>query len=374
MTDARATGSWLVADESEEQEAAAAPEPSSAPASGSVQREVVPGFYAGTSKGAPPPMRNTRKLMIAVGGAAVAVAVLGAGVSALQGDGDGSSDQSSTPIANEEPADDAASDAADGDGATPADGAATEPPADPDGDAGAGTEPATDPAGEEGSDGATPPAGDTGEAVEPVNAPPVRASEVVEVTDQGWYVAAGVGSYGFTVVNTSDQTLGSFVVAVKAYDQSGRVISGLDAWRHVVGTLQPYEEMVVTDLLHSESQAANGIGRMEFEVTELTTSDPGVRSPNDVPPGSVAVGDIERTENIVRTTVSYRVASTYEVPLDANVYLVFRNGAGHIVGGARSFIDLPADGSVGGDFDVPTVLVSPDATKVEVYVAPQLPL
>lgn len=373
MTDARATGSWLVADELEGQEAAATPEPSAAPAAGSVQREVVPGFYAGTSKGAPPPMRNTRKLMIAVGGAAVAVAVIGAGVSALTGGGDGSSDESSTPIANEEPADEAA-DPAGRDDTAPADGSATEPPADPTGDAGAGTDPATDPAEDTGTDGATPPAGDTGEATEPVNAPPVRASEVVEVTDQGWYVTAGVGSYGFTVVNTSDQTLGSFVVAVKAYDQSGRVISGLDAWRHVVGTLQPYQEMVVTDLLHSESQAANGIGRMEFEVTELTTSDPGVRSPNDVPPGSVAVGDIERTENIVRTTVSYRVASTYEVPLDANVYLVFRNGAGHIVGGARSFIDLPADGSVGGDFDVPTLLVSPDATKVEVYVAPQLPL
>jgi hypothetical protein len=373
MTDARATGSWLVADELEGREAAATPEPASESGSGSVQREVVPGFYAGTSKGSPPPMRNTRKLMIAVGGAAVAVAVIGGGVAALQGDGGGSSDES-TPIANEQPAggDDAAADPAGRDDTAPVDGTDTEPPADPAADA--GTDPATDPAGGDGTDPATPPDGDAGEATEPVNAPPVRASQVVEVTDQGWYVAAGLGSYGFTVVNTSDQTLGSFVVAVKAYDQSGRVISGLDAWRHVVGTLQPYQQMVVTDLLHSESQAANGIGRMEFEVTELTTSDPGVRSPNDVPPGSVAVGDIERTENIVRTTVSYRVASTYELPLDANVYLVFRNGAGHIVGGARSFIDLPAEGSVAGDFEVPTLLVSPDATKVEVYVAPQLPL
>jgi len=370
MTDARATGSWLVADESEEEEARAASASASASVSGEVQREVVPGFYAGTSKGAPPPMRNTRKVMVAVGGAAVVVAVIGGGVLALGGD-DSGSQQAATPIADEEPAgpDDGATDPGADDG-TSADDATAPPPVD------AGDAP-TDPAGDASGEGTdTPPAGDdtSGDDVEPVNAPPVRASEVVEVTDQGWYVAAGVGSYGFTVTNTSDRTLGSFVVAVKAYDRSGNVISGLDAWRHVIGTLQPYQELVVTDLLHSEAQAADGIGKMEFQVTELTTSDPGVRSPNDVPPGSVAVGEIEREENMVRTTVTYRVASTYEMPLDATVYLVFRNGAGHIVGGARSFIDLPAKGSVNGDFEVPTALVSPDATEVEVYVAPQLPL
>ncbi|HEY8545840.1 MAG TPA: hypothetical protein VIL36_12360 [Acidimicrobiales bacterium] len=372
MTDARAAGSWLVADERDAGEAAPAappsPAPSPSPSSGSTRKEVVPGFYAGTSKGAPPPIPTGRKVTLAVGGAAVAVALLGGAVLALQGGGDPSDDRVA-PATEEASATDPA-----GDGGTAGeerDDPAARPPAAP------ATDGATDPTGGSDDDPAAPADGDgtdDGADGEPVNAPPVRASEVVQVTDQGWYVAGGVGSYGFTVVNTSDHVLGSFVVSVKAYDPSGRVISGLDAWRHVIGTLQPYQELVVADLLHSESQVASGIGRLEIEVTELTSSDAGVRSPNDVPPGTVAVGDIERTQNLVRTKVTYRAASTYEVPLDAIAYLVFRNASGRIVGGARSFIDLPADGSAEGDFDIPTALVSPDATKVEVHVVPQLPL
>jgi len=361
MTDARATGSWLVADEIDEEESPPQAEPKP------VQREVVPGFYAGSSKGAPPPMRNTRKAIVAVGGAAVAVVVLGGAVLALGGDDAADQGEPSTaPAADDEPA---GTDGSSGPGnepgavddAAPPDSTPAAAPADPGADTGDA------PSGDGDGDG-------EGDGADPANAAPARASAAVQVADQGWYVGDGMGSYGFTVENTSDQVLGSFAVVATAYDEGGEVISGPDAWRHVVGTLQPYQRLVVTDLLHSEAQAANGIGRMEFEVQELTASEPGVRSPNDVPPGHVAVGEVERTENLVRTTVSYRVASTYEVALDANVYLVFRNAGGDIVGGARSFIDLPATGSVAGDFNLPTLLVSPDATDVEVHVAPQLPL
>jgi hypothetical protein len=309
-------------------------------------------------------MRNTRKAMVAVAGAAVAFAVLGGAVLALGGDDAGRGEQGAAPTAGDEPAGDAAG--TDGSAGTGAgDGAV---PSDPVPDATGEADPA--------DTGGAPPgeADGEGEGSGPAGGSPVRVSEAVQVVDHGWYVGDGVGSYGFTVENTSDQVLGSFAVVAKAYDRDGEEISGIDSWRHLVGTLQPYQRLVVTDRLHSEAQAAAGIGRMEFEVQELTSAEPGVRSPNDVPPGDVAVGDIERTENIARTTVTYRVASTYEVALDANVYLVFRNAAGDIVGGARSFIDLPADGSVAGDFELPTPLVSPDATDVEVHVAPQLPL
>ena len=365
MTDARATGTWLVADEEaegEREEGRPAPEP--------VEREVVPGFYAGTSKGAPPPMRRGRKVVV-VGGAVVAVAVaIGGGIVVLGGD-DGSADPSGSesPIASSAPVDD---DAADAD-APPADpeGSVAAPPADD-----AATAPADDtssPGDDQAPDGAGDGAG-TGDAGTG-DTGPVLASEVVEVVDQGWYVGDGAGSYAFTIENTSDHVLGSFVVSVQAFDLSDHVISGLQPWTHVIGTLQPYQELVVADQLHAATQVANGIGRLEVVVSELADQQvSGVRSPNDVPRGNVSVGRVEMTENIARTKVTYRAASTYEVPLDAIAYLVFRNDRGQIVGGASSFVDLPADGSVSGDFDLPTLMVSPDASQVEVHVAPQLPL
>ena len=343
MSDARATGTWLVADEEE------APAPQ--PVEEVKKKEPIPGFYAGTAKEVLPPPRNRRRpvafLVVGLVGAAAGGALL-------------------VGLGGDDP-----------------ETAATAPPA----PAASSTPASSAPAGPSGS---TPPPEDEGEGsgstattspeLAPIGSNTQRigavASEVVEVSDPGWYVSGNrFGSYGFVVENTSDEVLGSFIVRVKAYDRSGKVISGLDAWKHVIGTMQPYQKLVVADELHNEAMAANGVSRLEVDVVELSDDPtPDGPSPAEVPLGTVAVGAIERSESIVRTQVSYRAVSSYDVPLDANAYLVFRDAEGVIVGGASSFVDLPAQGTVAGDFDVRNEVVSPETTSIEVYVVPRLPL
>lgn len=359
MTNARATGTWLVAEEEtvEEEEVSppAPPEP--------VEREVVPGFYAGSSRGEPPPLRTGRKVAVGAGVAAVLLAV--GGVVVLGGGDDSGDPSGAAPIADRGPA---GGEAAGGEAAEGEPGTGTGAGTDADEAEGDGAT-AGEPSDQAGSTPAAPPAdGDTG----PADA--VAAADAVEVGDAGWYVAEdGTGSYGFAVENTTDQVIGSFMVQVTGFDQAGGEISGLQGWEHVVGTLQPYQRLLVAGTVHHEGQAAEGIGRLEFEVSEVSPGQ-GFAVSGDVPEGSVAVGRVEKVENIARTRVSYRVASTYDIPLDANAYVVFLDAAGKIVGGSHSFIDLPAGGSAGGDFDLATDSISPDATRVEVHVAPHLPL
>jgi hypothetical protein len=351
MTNARATGTWLVAEEETvEEEEALAPAPPEP-----VEREVVPGFYAGSSKGDPPPLRTGRKVAVGAGVAAVLLAV--GGVVVLSGGDDSGDPSAAAPIADREPAE--------GEAAEQGAGTDTQPDT-PTGD-GDGTT-----AGEGDAAGSTPEAPPADGEAGPADA--VAAVDAVEVGDAGWYVAEdGTGSYGFAVENTTDQVIGSFMVQVTGFDEAGGEISGIEGWEHVVGTLQPYQRLLVAGTVHHEGQAAEGIGRLDFEVSEVLPGQ-GFATSGDVPEGSVAVGQVEKVENIARTRVSYRVASTYDIPLDANAYVVFLDAAGEIVGGSHSFIDLPAGGSVGGDFDLVTDSISPDATRVEVHVAPHLPL
>jgi len=138
---------------------------------------------------------------------------------------------------------------------------------------------------------------------------------------------------------------------------------------------------VVADELHNEAMAADGISRLDVEVAELSEqselSDDATfagRPAGPVPDGTVAVGDVERSESLVRTRVTYRAASSYDVPLDADAYLVLRDAEGTVIGGASSFVDLPAQGTVAGDFDVRNEIISPDTASIEVHVVPRIPL
>ncbi|HMG42832.1 MAG TPA: hypothetical protein VK611_15985 [Acidimicrobiales bacterium] len=351
MSDARATGTWLVADETKEPPTESAVEPKQ-------KKAPIPGFYAGTAKEVIPPPRSRRRpvLLLAIG--LVGAAAAGAVGAVVLGGGDEDQTANATTTAP----------------STTAAGAASE--SDSESDAASESESApesTAPAAE-----TAPPAPSTSAA-----AGGAVATDVVEVGEPGWYVSDDqrFGSYGFAVENTSDRVLGSFVVRVKAYDRSGRVISGSEAWKHVIGTMQPYQEVVVADELHNEAMAADGISRLDVEVAELSEqselSDDATfagRPNGPVPDGTVAVGDVERSESLVRTRVTYRAASSYDVPLDADAYLVLRDAEGTVIGGASSFVDLPAQGTVAGDFDVRNEIISPDTASIEVHVVPRIPL
>lgn len=346
MSEARGSGSWLAV--AMEERPPAEQEPQPVKPANPVKNEPIPGFYAGTSRGEPPVGRGRRKGALVVG-AVVAVAA-GVALVASMGKGGGETAAGTTepdpaPIADTEP--EPATETEPGPQAPTGDPADEAEPAD--------EEPTTDTTVDE----ATSPSSD------------VRASEVVEVVDEGWYVNDDLGSYGFVVENTSDSLLGSFLVRVKGYDQSGHVISGIDSWKHVIGTMQPGQRVAVAEQMNSEVELGGGIGRLEFTITELSE---GTEATEEVPQGSVQVGEIDRTANSVRTTVSYKVWSSYRIALDANVYVVFRDGSGEIVGGASSFVDLPADGSNSGDFDLPAGIVSPAVESTEVHVVPRLPL
>jgi hypothetical protein len=325
MSEARGSGSWLAVAMDERPPAEQEPQPV-----GPVKQEPIPGFYAGTSRGEPPSTRGRRQGALLVG--AIVTVAAGAALVMALGKGD------------DEPA-----------AATP--------------------EPEPTPVA---TTGPTPVASTSETSVTAPPPPPasdVPASEVVEIVEEGWYVPdESIGSYGFVVENTSDRLLGSFVVRVKAYDLSDHVISGLDTWKHVVGTMLPRQRIAIADRLHPEARAAGGIGRLEFSIAELSEDTAEGAGSSEVPQGSVQVGEIGRTTNTVRTTVSYAVTSSYDIALDANAYVVFRDAAGEIVGGASSFVDLPAGATTIGNFDLPADVVSPAAASMEVHVVPRLPL
>jgi hypothetical protein len=201
------------------------------------------------------------------------------------------------------------------------------------------------------------------------------ASEVVEVVDKGWTVddRERAGSYAFEIENTGDEAIGSFLVRVKAWDRSGQLLSGIDDWKVVVGTMQPGERLGIADDLDSPDMADDGISRLEVVVAELA-SDPlvGIRSPAKLPDGTVHVSHVTSSRQPATTTVSYTVDSTYGSALDADAYVVFRDAGGKIVGGVGSFVDLPAHGSVHADFDVHNNVIPDEVASTAVYVVPQL--
>ena len=346
MSEARGSASWLAV--AMEERPSAEQEPQPVEPADEVKKEPIPGFYAGSSRGEPPVVRGRRKGALVIG--AVVAVVLGAVLVLTMGNGE---EETAGATTEPEP--------------TPAADTEREPEVEPepeqspaasttvpDDEAAGDEEPTGEGSADEGSAGATP----ADEATPPAS--DVRASEVVEVIDEGW--------------NEPNRLS---LVRVEAYDQSGHVISGIDSWKHVIGTMQPGQRIAVAEQMNSEVEVGGGLGRLDFTIAELPASDGpagGAGPAGEVPQGSVQVGEIDRTANSVRTNVSYKVWSSYEIPLDANVYVIFRDGSGEIVGGASSFIDLPADGSNSGDFDLPAGIVSPAVESTEVHVVPRLPL
>lgn len=284
----------------------------------------VPGFSAGTSRPLPPPPPDRRAL---VAGASVAVMVVVLGAMAALGtssggEGDGGEKEEDLPLES----------------------VATNVPT---------TVPAST---------AAPSGGGT------------MPSEVVKVVDHGWYVHDDqVGSYGFVIENTSGEKLGPFIVRVTGYDRSGTMVSGLEPWRHLVGMMRPHQRVGIADQLDSIAQADDGITRLEFEVVEIA-SDPmaGVPIPESIPDGDIVVSNVDVGHYGTRTVISYDATSTYADPLDGEAYLVLRDGAGRIVGGTNSFVDMPANGMASFDFEFNALSVPSDVAQIEVYVVPIL--
>jgi len=201
------------------------------------------------------------------------------------------------------------------------------------------------------------------------------AGKVVKVVDEGWTVNEDerAGSYAFEIENTGDEVLGSFLVRVKAWDRAGELLSGIDDWKVVVGTMQPGQRLGIADDLDMPEMADDGISRLDVTIAELS-SDPmeGARSPAKIPVGAVKVSQVTTAQGLATTTVSYKVASTYAMRLPADAYVVFRDAKGEIIGGTSSFLDIPAHGSIQADFDVDNNVIPDNVARTTVYVVPQL--
>jgi hypothetical protein len=104
------------------------------------------------------------------------------------------------------------------------------------------------------------------------------AGKVVKVVDEGWTVNEDerAGSYAFEIENTGDEVLGSFLVRVKAWDRAGELLSGIDDWKVVVGTMQPGQRLGIADDLDMPEMADDGISRLDVTIAELS-SDPSGR-------------------------------------------------------------------------------------------------
>lgn len=271
----------------------------------------VPGFSAGTSRPEPPPPPERRTVLIAGSVAAVAAVVVAVlGYVAVSG-GDGGDQRTSPPLTE------------------------------------IGSAESTVP---------TQPADVEGRGV---------AGEAVAVVEQGWYVDEDqVGSYGFVIENRTDQRLGPFVVEVTVYDEDGEVISGTVAWEHRVGTMQPRERLGMASQLEKADQADNGISKLDFTIADAEDS---VGAPPD---GEIVVSDIIGKDGQYSSRVTFSATSSYPVPLEGDAYVLVRDRAGRILGGASSFVDLPPFGMATGDFEFEPESVGGDVGGLEVYVVP----
>lgn len=166
-------------------------------------------------------------------------------------------------------------------------------------------------------------------------------------------------SYGFMVENTSDQVAVGLSASIAFKDAQGTVI----------GT----DEELVNVILPG---ASFGIGDAGIEVDgepvdmEVTLSEPtSWESPDDF--GEITTSGVNTTiDDWGAPTTSFTAESTYDRQLDSPyAYVIYRNSAGEIVGGAWSTMQfLQANGSTTGEVMALYTIDNIDDSQTEVYI------
>jgi hypothetical protein len=188
----------------------------------------------------------------------------------------------------------------------------------------------------------------------------------IEVVETGFsnykdsYDEEIVASYGFVLENKGDETIASTEVNVALYDASDTVIAS-DS--HTVFVLRPGEKVGVGDELWGELTA---------EVARIEVVPGPSPYPADVPDEGTltaeGINTVDEEYGGLKTT--FTIASTYAEQVDSpNVYAIYRDAGGAIIGGARGYMDfVPAGGKTAAE--ITTFEVIPNVATTEVYADP----
>ncbi len=190
---------------------------------------------------------------------------------------------------------------------------------------------------------------------------PRQAVDGLEVVDRGFSTYEGVdgpaGSYGLILENTSGKPVTHSTVRVVVHDTNDAVVASYD---HDVAMVSPGGRLG----LGSEvgDPLAHGIGRLEV----LTVAGGG----GPVPQGALTASDVSTSSDEFGVYTTFVVSSSYDVELARpHAYVVYRNAAGKIVGGANGVIDpIPPRGRATAA--VTAFAVVPDVARVDVDVDP----
>jgi hypothetical protein len=198
--------------------------------------------------------------------------------------------------------------------------------------------------------------------------PPSNGGDVVADADrQGFrqyetdYDDGPLVSYGVILENTADSVARHLELRISFLDDAGTVVGTDDAY---VTAIPPGESLGIGgEMVEVTGEAA------EMQVTADVTQ---WAAPDDY--GTITVDNIEVNESEYDTSVVFDAESTYPYDLmSTEVYAIFHDADGAIVGGAQDFgLFLRSGSSSSGQISLFDTVPDVDLDATEVYVDPGL--
>jgi hypothetical protein len=192
-------------------------------------------------------------------------------------------------------------------------------------------------------------------AAQPASDGPVQ---VTETGSCGFDDGLGYVTYGLVVQNTGDQRLNDVHVDV---DMHSAGFTAARATGHHIYELEPGEDLGIG--YFAPVQGASGEVALDVQVDVPEPFD----DPN-IPDGEMTVSDVSTAVEGSARTTTFTLTSTYPEAFNGvEVFVVYRDDAGAILGGEQSLVGtVEANGTV--THTVPSGYVNPTATQAEVYV------
>jgi hypothetical protein len=182
----------------------------------------------------------------------------------------------------------------------------------------------------------------------------------VQVTALGgcsYHNGLGHVTYGLVARNTGDEAVHKVSIDVDVLDPSG--VSAGRAVPHLIYRLEPGQEIGV------------GYQSLVQGTPEGATLSVQVEVPNEPiewPEGEIAVSGVATTVEGSARTTSFTLTSSYDYPRQSvEVFAVYRNAEGQIIGGESDLVEsIDAGGTV--THTISSEYLNPEVTEAVVYV------
>jgi len=168
-------------------------------------------------------------------------------------------------------------------------------------------------------------------------------------------------AYGAVIQNNGDQVARNVDVEIGFLDASGTVLAT--------------DTKYITVLKPGQKFCVGGTSVDATGVTELSVTASASDSDDPADYGDLTVEGVSvEFDSDGAPTANFTVKSTYTDKLDGpNLYAIFRDGSGKIVGGDYDFMDfIPAGADAVGSVTSFAPIANIDGTKTEIYVDPNI--